>query len=121
MTARTVADEQVDVAGVLRAARALIDTPDKWSASNGRHDGFGSRANGTVCMEGAVYVVVNGWTPSGRPNLDQVTPEIEVALRALSCAAGGRLVMRFNDAYNRTHAEVMDVWDKAIRATETKP
>ena len=98
-------------ANKLRAARSLIDTPDKWIQGNAanRFDGspcvtaLDSRAV-QFCIGGALtraeaaqadwrYVFINV-----KPSFDSVT--------------------LYNDAKGRTHAEVLAVMDQAIADAE---
>ncbi len=92
----------------LEAARALIDTPEKWHQGSLRD----YTANGVAfrwCAVGACR---------------QVTESFEIARyiaakRALSHILGGT-VWEWNDAPERTHAEVLELFDKAIANERSK-
>lgn len=90
----------------LIAARALIDTPQKWA----KHS-FG-RANEPMCALGACEVAGNAhWR------------DLETS-RALRLALpegdwtqfGDNLVAAFNDDPRTTHADILALFDRAIKA-----
>lgn len=105
----------------LRAARALIDTPEKWnksgtSATNEAGTGVPACSDGACCFcvfGGIRRAVSADWT---REN---------ACLCSLYAAIGfsddpARL-FRWNDAPERTHSEVMAAFDKAIEKAEAQP
>jgi hypothetical protein len=87
----------------LIAARALIDTPEKW-VQGAFEDGGG------LCAIGACGVVTTGdpqnWQPAER-----------AALLAFVPAEVGS-VMLYNDADTTTHADIMALFDRAIAAQD---
>lgn len=97
----------------LRAAKALIDTPEKWTKgafARGRH-GFSVDVSSPIatcfCLRGAVHAV----TGNGRRTRD--------VFSALERAVGRRGLAQWNDRISRTHADVMAAFDQAIAAAES--
>ena len=97
----------------LRAARALVDTPEKWWQKNGHNSG----ALGCTC------------TCAGLALTDAPTDyerERFAARRFFASTLGldvGQLataVFEWNDAPERTHADVLAAFDKAIEAAEAQ-
>lgn len=84
----------------LIAAKALIDTPDKWIKHAFERDGC-------FCAVGAVRTVQKAETGRALDALYEAADEL--------C---GRGVMRFNDAENTTHADIMALFDRAIAAQD---
>ena len=99
----------------LRAAKALIDTPEKWTKRVFARDssGFGTPYDGgqavCFCSAGAIFRTVG----------DDPTRE-RAAMNALAIAMGGDRpsIAAFNDTSE--HAEVMAAFDKAIAAAEAQ-
>lgn len=91
---------------ILRAARALIERPECWTRFANARNRAGdkvSAADPTAvcwCALGALERV----TPTGEPTIN--------AERALNVAGPGFL--SFNDAVDRTHAEILEWFDRAI-------
>lgn len=85
----------------LRAARALIDTPERWA----QHAYNVQNPDGTrcYCMLGA---------------LDQVKLDHNETCAFLYAAIGMISIALWNDAPNRTHNEVMAAFDRAIALAE---
>lgn len=96
----------------LKAARALIDTPEKW------HQGWYESESGCLCTLGALAKAVLGKTD----NVRWCEPELSTAQRALEAELPkywkARGVATFNDSPRRTHADIMALFDRAISATE---
>jgi hypothetical protein len=94
----------VTTAGVLREARGLIDTPEKWIKG-----WFHCDDGGRYCVLGAVY---EGARKLGAEGLTYR------AVDALGHAIFGRPVdcsiSAWNDALERTHADVLAAIDTAI-------
>ena len=103
----------------LIAARALIDTPAKWTQGANQRD---SEGNSTVrltghpvvsrCASGAIQSsAVEGNLISGECSilLDHFQRTIEMRTGSLYSS-----VMHWNDYPERTHAEVMQAFDLAI-------
>lgn len=92
---------------ILIAAKALIDTPEKWTRgsfardSENYHVDFYSKDAVCYCSLGALYK-----SQQGIHSL-----EAALAKRHLWYAAG-ESIAEYNDTH--THPEVMAVWDKAI-------
>lgn len=88
-------------AQVLRAAKALIEQPEKW--------GRWTKTNrpGTYCAVEAVEAVTRA-SPLGEVR----------ATAMLRRATKSSNVLTWNDARNRTHAQVMAAFDKAIALAE---
>jgi hypothetical protein len=91
---------------VLREARGLIDTPEKWCKGI-------MRSGGRRCAVGAVSDVTGG-------EMRMRHSEADGAFRALECAAGGRRVHLLNDDPKTSHADVIAVFDRAIAAEEAR-
>ena len=93
------------IAQVLRDARALIDTPDKWVKGYNERDGC-------MCVLGAIAKVLRS---------RNVIPDWEYsesAEMAKFLPAGFRQIDDFNDHPTTTHADVMALFDRAIAAAE---
>lgn len=89
----------------LIAAKALIDTPAKWIKGT-------SELDGCFCAIGALNRIS---PPLG--HYDDLTPP-DPAYEALVSALpdGECFVARFNDEPATTHADIMDLFDRAIAA-----
>ena len=79
----------------LIAAKALIDTPEKWGKGNGRVSPQAPR----LCVLGAC-----------RRDADVA----HALADALPNDWGGHLVHQFNDHPSTTHADIMALFDRAI-------
>lgn len=94
---------------ILREARALIDAPEKWvgggDLSKGAIDG-----PDTFC---AAYACGN----RGNSDNDRARTYLETAIGLSPTGMMSRLGA-WNDAPERTHAEVMTAFDKAIELAE---
>jgi len=97
---------------VLRKARKLIETPERWTKGDAAKDrdgvpvGMKSRAAVCFCAAGAIARASGGWN-GGYHN----------ARAALEVAIGGAIA-EWNDAPRRTHAQVLRAFDKAITSLE---
>ncbi len=101
------------IVAVLEAAKAKIATPAQWTqndyAKDAEGNGVGSASASAVCFcsIGAMMAVTDGaaccW----------------VAVKVLTDVVGGNIVY-FNDAKERTHAEVIAAWDKAIAIAKAR-
>lgn len=98
-----------NIAQVLRDARALIDTPDKWT--KGKFEN-----GGCYCALGAVAKVC-GFDPR-----NAWLGEMDAVHRALDASLpfGFEATPDFNDHRNTTHADVMALFDRAIAAAEVE-
>jgi hypothetical protein len=88
-------------ADVLRRARALIDSPEKWIKG-----AYGLRADDPHCVYGALDVVAHMRPCRG--------------FELFREAVGTRHIEAWNDAPERTHAEVMAAFDRAIELAEAE-
>lgn len=100
----------------LKAARALIDTPEKWLKGTlyGDNDGAMVRVGWATCfcMDGAIDRAC-----SDGLGIDH--NRATAAVEALGLG-GSMEVWKWNDAPERTHAEVMAAFDKAIEKAEAQ-
>lgn len=88
----------------LRAARALIEDPHCWI------QGEADDGKGRYCMLGAINA-------SGPRVQDQCKlMAVDIMRLTLQTTMG---IVRWNDAPERTHAEVVDAFDRAIARAET--
>lgn len=101
---------------ILKSARALIDTPEKWTkgalARDARGEQVCSRSAEAVCFcsEGAISAV----TAFGE--FEWLTSEGD-AFKALSGAVPeGLTVYHFNDRASTTHTDIMALFDRAIES-----
>jgi hypothetical protein len=104
------------LADKLREARALIDTPEKWTQGANARDAAGrkvpaysSRAR-CFCMTGAVIRVMAG-------GFDAAVPVLGALRKGANGLEGGSPHL-WNDAPERTHAEVLAAFDRAIEAAQ---
>lgn len=95
----------------LIAAKALIDTPEKW----GKY-GWAPKGGDCLCALGAAVVAANGdrnfdfaWTPA--------VLAVEARLKAVLPPEHGN-VADFNDHNDTTHDMVMQLYDRAIAAAD---
>jgi hypothetical protein len=98
----------------LIAAKALIDTPEKWQKGD-----YGS-VEGCMCALGACRVAIYGTTEfligiDWRGDENGLAKALRAALpKRWSQSFSG--VSDFNDAPGTTHADVMALFDRAIAA-----
>lgn len=94
----------------LRAARALIDTPEKWTQgayaldANGKSTDPKSDVAVCFCISGAFW----------RIDWDKGAPDGFSAFKR----AAGRYPVDFNDDPGTTHADILAAFDKAIAAEQ---
>lgn len=95
----------------LIAARALIDAPEKWTQgvyardADGEELGFCDDSSVCFCVEGAIYTAINRGHSSA----------VDTAMAALmSMSPCIQNLAQWNDAPDRTHADVMQRFDRAI-------
>lgn len=93
---------------ILRKAKALIDTPEKWCQETYAANAYGASveirnpAACSFCSTGALIKVLGGyWDSYKYPVYFGMTP---------------KQLFDFNDSH--AHAEVMALWDKAIERAE---
>ena len=102
------------VAEVLREARSLVDTPEKWWQRNGHNDSGELPDCDFTCVGLAV--------------LDAGSHASHATLASALCRAIGitpgsyppRDIYDWNDAPERTHADVLAAFDKAIALAEAE-
>lgn len=98
---------------ILTEAKALINTPERWTKGKFAALADGSSAhwdnpNATCyCIVGAIFLAEEHMNVAASPT----------TTRAIMKAVGAKIsrdVSVWNDAPERTHAEVMDAFDRAI-------
>ena len=101
----------------LIAAKALIDTPEKWA-----HEDAARRYNGGNCLcavDAVAEVVGNSWDECGERERDfleaAVPPDFK---RAPNQDEFLHRAAQFNDHPNTTHADILALFDRAIAAAE---
>lgn len=99
----------------LIAARALIDTPEKWGK-----DGY-EPTPGCYCLAGAIFTAkgesFNPWKENNSPE----AKAIEEALNELHDGLSPwRSYVDYNDDPETTHADIMVLFDSAIAAQDDK-
>lgn len=92
------------LANDLRAARALIDTPEKW----GKGSGLEPPDEPKFCALSAAH-------KANRGNWDAVGDALQAALPD---DWKGWFIFDFNDHPDTTHADMMALFDRAIAAAE---
>ena len=93
----------------LIAAKALIDTPEKWAHFDKERRIAGGKC---LCAVDAVYAVCHD---------DQVIDALNRAIPAdtpLANPAGMIRAARYNDHPSTTHADIMALFDRAIAAQD---
>lgn len=99
--------------GLLRAARALIADPDRWTTGCAARDAHGQ----SVMPEQLEAVRFDGIGALFR--LTPGEPELrDRAIIALEIVAGSWMWAAWQDAPGRTHAEVLTAFDRAIATAE---
>lgn len=94
------------IADDLRAAKTLIDTPEKWAQDAGEQ-------GRCYCASTALSVGVG---------LGPHNPRYTEAMSALRLAGGfgsEEEVIAFNDRGSTTHADILALFDRAIASAET--
>lgn len=121
----------MSIAEQLRAAKALIDTPDKWTQGSFARDNKGvpvggftkgrwdvaaypeSPAPACYCAEGAIRLVRGGVLPHALEEImERAVP------RTFYAGANCRKFVLFNDHRDTSHADVMKMFDRAIKLAE---
>lgn len=98
----------MDLADILRAAREKIAAPESWGKGMRRHD----RPPETCCAAEAIEACTPGIEYDGKVMRLRLG-----AYNAIVKAAGldrGSAISAWNDAPERTHAEVIAAFDSAI-------
>lgn len=91
----------------LLAARALIDTPEKW----------GKDQDGSLRGKSCVGIALGEVTGNGMPEYDAVRKAIVAALPA-HFASNTLPIVFFNDHPDTTHADILALFDRAIAACD---
>ena len=91
---------------VLRAARALIDTPEKWGQGDG------------LCDRGLRCAAIAVWDAQGIVAGSTLAHRALAQAMGLDAAYSCGVIFDFNDSH--THAEVMAAFDRAIANEEAK-
>lgn len=98
----------------LKAAKALIDAPHKWTQGVPARDQkennvpFDSGKACRFCSVGAIWRV--------NTTLTQLGEFVDAPVRAVLSKAAGMEIVGYNDSHN--WEDVMNVWDKAIALAE---
>ena len=90
----------------LIAARALIDTPEKWA--KGPHPDGGRMCALRAVERACGLTYADGWR----------CPEGDALQSALEESGLGRVVGEYNDDRRTTHADIMALFSRAIAAQE---
>lgn len=104
----------MSIAEILTKAKELISVPERWTQSTYARDQYGCHINATNpaatcwCSLGAIRRAARD------ARLHQMFEDEHAAKHYLECALGNRYIAAFNDAPERTHAEVMAMFDRAI-------
>lgn len=100
-------------AEILRAARAKIDTPEKWTRGAYARTKSG-RIVGPECASAVHLCAVGAVTAAASPAMT-VDDALVVLARELPSAGG---ITNFNDHPGTTHADILALFDRAIAAAE---
>ncbi len=105
-------------ADILRKAKALIDAPEKWTKGAFCRSAAG-KAVSTFSRDAVCFCAVGA---IARLEVTGVITDVRAsrAEEALRDAIHATAVSHWNDAPERTHAEVMAAFDKAIALAESK-
>lgn len=96
----------------LRAARALIDTEEKWAIGQ-----FSVESRQAFCAIGAIRQAVSGGTSLGRMSGAKFTRYADArAFIEQQIQEEGHYLATFNDTHS--HGEVLALFDRAINAAE---
>lgn len=101
---------------VLIAAKALIDTPEKWSQGSLYRDATGNISGGYREENQPVSCCSLGALIEATQDLDATVFGAAVVL--LRREMGGGHIGTYNDEIGRTHEEVMAAWDRAIESSK---
>jgi hypothetical protein len=101
--------KQMTLVDDLKAAKALIDTPEKWAKGD-------YEFSGCYCALGAAAKAI-GFDPNDNWLNDSRARGIERALEA-ALPKGMAFVPDFNDSASTTHADIMALFQRAIEAAE---
>lgn len=104
----------------LRAARALISTPEKWTKGIGARDVNGScvtsdsKSAHSFCLDGACFRTTRGVAQVARYET------LSAAIQAQLSGVQGRTFWCWNDMSTTQHEDVLAVIDRAIAAEERR-
>jgi hypothetical protein len=100
--------EKMTLRDDLIAAKALIDTPEKWCKGSYHNSG----AHDAHCVIGAARAIA----PYYAGNRQQLL--LEAIAGSLPPRRRAKYLWQWNDAPSRSHSEVMALFDRAIAAAE---
>lgn len=106
-----------EVVDVLRRARARIEDPAKWYQGAHRDDSEFSGDDCAVCLDGAVQWAICGYPNAPIKSHDEGRTYWRT-IRRLQRTLEVENVSDWNDAPERTHAEVLAAFDRAIELAE---
>lgn len=106
--------ETLSTLAVLKAARELISTPERWVQGPFAVDRQGLSVSPLSPDACAFCAIGATWRIAGTGDADSG------ADRELDITLGGQLANGFNDAEGRTHAEVLDLFDRTIARLESE-
>jgi hypothetical protein len=100
------------VGNLLRAAKALISDPDKWT-----QDGLYITPCGCMCAQGALNR--SFWASDYNEDVvDQATQYLTKTLKNIDLYA---YITKYNDDPETTHADIMSLFDDAATMADTPP
>lgn len=104
----------------LIAAKALIDTPQKWCQKHGHltRKKWLFWEQHSYCTVGAISVTGGGHINTIHPDFLRMRDALE---RTLPPGNENSLLVAFNDDPATTHADIMALFDRAINAAEVSP
>jgi hypothetical protein len=106
----------MDAHTVLVKARNRLTNPDRWSQMGNADQG----GPGSHCAIGSVGLFSHAIYGHGPAEQEAFYGAIAALANVLGYARTASIA-RWNDAHERTHAEVLDAFDRAIAATAPKP
>lgn len=99
----------------LIAAKALIDTPEKW----GRGEKSFVARTGPTCIAGACARTSGGWIGGRYKTMwDALSAKLSAKKYPREYGQHGGDLVTFNDDPNTTHTQIMRLFDRAINAAE---
>ena len=113
-----MSEQDQGVLDVLKAARELISVPERWTQGHFARDASGNLVNSS--NPAAVCWCVYGATMAAARRVGTTTEGAAEADRALEETFGGDDLDIWNDAPGRTHAEVLDLFDRTIAWIEAQ-
>jgi hypothetical protein len=99
-------------AGILRLARAKIDTPEKWTQGAPARDMLGSPVD---------FDTPDATAWCALAAIETNAADYRQAREILLRAARAESIINWNDSPSRTHAEVLAAFSRAIELAEAQP